>query len=122
MDDAELAEIRAKRMAQLRGEQGNPKEAEERMRQQSEMKNSMLSQILSQDARARLSTLQAAKPDMARQVEAMLISMAQRGQIQGQLEEAQLRNILEQVSSTKSKSTVNFDRRRAALDSDDDDL
>lgn len=101
------------------------------MRQQSEMKNSMLSQILNQNARARrkqsrthpcfiflskfdiinihpfsVSTLQAAKPDKAKQVEAMLISMAQRGQIQGQLGEEQLKSILEQISNTKSQSTV----------------
>ncbi|CAB3378439.1 Hypothetical predicted protein [Cloeon dipterum] len=125
MDDAELAEIRAKRMAQLRTEQGgargaNASEAEDRMRQQNEMKNSMLSQILSQDARARLNTLQIAKPEKARQVETMLISMAQRGRIQGQLGEEQLKNILENVSSSKSQSTVSFDRRRATLDSDDE--
>ncbi|XP_065351105.1 programmed cell death protein 5 [Cloeon dipterum] len=125
MDDAELAEIRAKRMAQLRAEQGgargaNASEAEDRMRQQNEMKNSMLSQILSQDARARLNTLQIAKPEKARQVETMLISMAQRGRIQGQLGEEQLKNILENVSSSKSQSSVSFDRRRATLDSDDE--
>lgn len=53
-----------------------------------------------------VNTLQVAKPEMAKQVEAMLISMAQRGQIQGQLGEEQLRSILEQVSSSKSQSTV----------------
>jgi programmed cell death protein 5 len=53
-----------------------------------------------------VNTLQVAKPDKARQVEAMLISMAQRGQIQGQLGEEQLKSILEQVSSSKPQSTV----------------
>lgn len=62
-----------------------------------------------------VSTLQAAKPDKARQVEAMLISMAQRGQIQGQLGEEQLKSILEQVSSTKSQSTVSVSANNIIL-------
>ncbi|KAF4522670.1 hypothetical protein B566_EDAN010451 [Ephemera danica] len=126
MADPELEEIRARRMAQLRGDSGQKDGGaamEERKRQQEEMKNGMLSQILDQSARARLNTLLVAKPEKARAVEGLLISMAQRGQIQGRLGEKELIGILEQVgASASSKSTVKFDRRRAALDSDEDDL
>lgn len=65
------------------------------------------------------------KPEKGRMVENMLIQMAQRGQIMGKIGETELIGILEsvnqQLSATQSNK-VKFDRRRAALDSDEDDL
>lgn len=56
-------------------------------------------------------------------VEGMIVRMAQMGQLQGKLDDAQLVQLLESVNSQmpRSTSTVKFDRRRAAIDSDDDD-
>lgn len=52
----------------------------------------------------------------------MLCNMARTGQIQEKLNEEQFKSILEQVSQqTQKKTTVKFDRRRAHLDSDEDD-
>lgn len=132
MADEDLEQIRAKRMAELKGQypggqggQGpSPEQKEEMLRRQEEMKNSILVQVLDQPARARLNTLALTKPDKARMVESMLIQMAQRGQIQGKLGEEQLKDLLEKISTQTSQKapTVKFDRRRAALDSDEDDL
>ena len=62
------------------------------------------------------------KPERAEKVEAMLIQMAQTGQIGGKLGEAELVGLLEKVSShTQKKTTVKFDRRRMNLDDSDDD-
>lgn len=56
-------------------------------------------------------------------VEGMIVRMAQMGQLQGKLDDAQLIQLLESVNSQmpRSTSSVKFDRRRAAIDSDDDD-
>lgn len=56
-------------------------------------------------------------------VEGMIIRMAQMGQLQGKLDDTQLVQLLESVNSQmpRSTSSVKFDRRRAAIDSDDDD-
>lgn len=133
MADDELEAIRARRMAELQkqmggamgeGGQGGPSmEQQQQMQErQAEMKNSILSQVLDQQARARLNTIALAKPEKAKMVEGMLIQMAQTGQIQGKLGEAQLKSLLEQVTQkTQKTTTVKYDRRRAALDSDDDD-
>lgn len=53
----------------------------------------------------------------------MIIQMAQQGRLGGKLDDAQLVQLLETLSQQmpRSGSTVKFDRRRAALDSDDDD-
>lgn len=91
--------------------------------QQEEMKNSFLSQILDQGARARLNTLKVSKPEKAAMFESMVIQMAQRGQIMGKLDDEKFKSILESVTSQmpQKQSTVKYDRRRAAIDSDDDD-
>lgn len=56
-------------------------------------------------------------------VEGMICQMAQRGQFSGKLDDAQFIQLLESVNQQmpRSTSTVKFDRRRAAIDSDDDD-
>lgn len=56
-------------------------------------------------------------------VEGIIIRMAQMGQIAGKLDDAQMVQLLESVNQQMPRSTsqVKFDRRRAALDSDDDD-
>nr|CAI5819797.1 unnamed protein product [Callosobruchus analis] len=63
------------------------------------------------------------KPEKGRLVENLLLQMAQTGQICSKVTEDALIKLLENVSSrTQSQTSVKFDRRRAALDSDDDDL
>lgn len=127
MGDEELAAIRAQRMAEMQNQMGGggeekAKQQEDRARQMADMKNGILSQVLDQKARARLNTLMTAKPEKGRQMEAVICQMAQSGQIGGKLGEEELKNLLERFSSNQgSGGKVKFDRRRAALDSDDDD-
>lgn len=56
-------------------------------------------------------------------VEGMICRMAQMGQLPGKLDDAQFIQLLESLNQQmpRSTSTVKFDRRRAAIDSDDDD-
>ncbi|XP_035792414.1 programmed cell death protein 5 [Anopheles aquasalis] len=124
MDDPELEAIRQQRLQQMQGSNPEQQKAQQEQRQaQEEMKNSMLVQLLDQDARARLNTLKLSKPEKAQMVEGMIIRMAQMGQIGGRLDDASLVKLLESLNQQmpRSNSTVKFDRRRAAMDSDDDD-
>lgn len=95
-----------------------------------------------------VNTLKISKPEKAQMVEGMIIRMAQMGllhsncslriislisffslcklvagQLQGKLDDPQLVQLLESVNSQmpRSTSSVKFDRRRAAIDSDSDD-
>ncbi|XP_016991014.1 programmed cell death protein 5 [Drosophila rhopaloa] len=131
MSDGDLDALRAQRMSQMQsqfgGGGGNDAEKQqaqqEQMRAQEEMKHSILSQVLDQQARARLNTLKVSKPEKAQIFENMVIRMAQMGQVRGKLDDAQFVSILESVNAQmpQSKSSVKYDRRRAAIDSDDDD-
>ncbi|XP_014472731.1 PREDICTED: programmed cell death protein 5 [Dinoponera quadriceps] len=126
MSDPELEALRQQRLAQLQSQYkgnnvDNKQAMEERMQQMEDMRNSILTQVLDQSARARLNTLCLGKPEKGKMVEEMLVNMAQRGQIAGKLGEKELISLLESVNQqTQRKTTVKFDRRRAALDSDDD--
>ncbi|KAL5467620.1 hypothetical protein EMCRGX_G031879 [Ephydatia muelleri] len=124
MADDDLAAIRAKRLAELEAQYGGKpqqaQKAEEDKRRQEDMKNTFLMQILEQDARARLSSIALVKPEKARAVENMLIQMAQSGQLQGKVGEAQLIALLEKISQSTQKTTVKFERRK--VDSDDEDF
>lgn len=55
MDDQELEQLRQKRLAELQGSGGSQQQQqqEEMRKQQAEMKNSILAQVLTQDARTR---------------------------------------------------------------------
>ncbi|XP_017043423.1 programmed cell death protein 5 [Drosophila ficusphila] len=131
MSDGDLDALRAQRMAQMQSQFGGgggndaekQKAQQEQMRAQEEMKHSILSQVLDQQARARLNTLKVSKPEKAQMFENMVIRMAQMGQVRGKLDDAQFVSILESVNAQmpQSKSSVKYDRRRAAIDSDDDE-
>uniref|UniRef100_A0AC34QGW9 Programmed cell death protein 5 n=1 Tax=Panagrolaimus sp. JU765 TaxID=591449 RepID=A0AC34QGW9_9BILA len=87
---------------------GSGPSAEEKAKaaeEQEKMKTNILTQILQQDAMARLSTLRAAKPERAQQVEAMLINMARSGRIGGKLNDEQFRGLLNQVTDAQPKKT-----------------
>ncbi|KAL3860284.1 hypothetical protein ACJMK2_010425 [Sinanodonta woodiana] len=128
MGDDELEELRARRLAEMQAQYGrkgggpSQKDDEEAKEKMKDMKNSILSQVLDQSARARLNTIAVAKPEKAQMIEGMLIQMAQTGQIQSKLSEDQLIGLLSRVTEkTQKKTTVKFDRRRAQLDDSDED-
>uniref|UniRef100_A0A3Q1HA43 Programmed cell death protein 5 n=1 Tax=Anabas testudineus TaxID=64144 RepID=A0A3Q1HA43_ANATE len=120
MADDELDAIRRQRMAELQAKHGvrikyTSWEAE------TDMRNSILAQVLDQSARARLSNLALVKPEKANAVENYLIQMARFGKLGGKISESGLIEILEKVSQqTEKKMTVTFNRRRV-MDSDDED-
>ncbi|AWP01653.1 putative programmed cell death protein 5 isoform 2 [Scophthalmus maximus] len=124
MADDELEAIRRQRMAELQakhGEASNNQQGEEAKQKETDMRNSILAQVLDQSARARLSNLALVKPEKANAVENYLIQMARFGKLGGKISEAGLIEILEKVSQqTEKKMTVKFNRQRV-MDSDDDD-
>ncbi|KAF7259880.1 hypothetical protein EG68_02928 [Paragonimus skrjabini miyazakii] len=115
------------------GDEDEEKQKQTAIERQKDMRASILAQILDQDSRARrtccfstkshelVNTIALTKPEKAQMVENMLISMAQTGRVRSKLNEDQFKQILMQLSSNAPKTTtVKFDRRRAAIDSDDD--
>uniref|UniRef100_A0AAQ5ZX21 Programmed cell death protein 5 n=1 Tax=Amphiprion ocellaris TaxID=80972 RepID=A0AAQ5ZX21_AMPOC len=102
MADDELEAIRRQRMAELQAKHGVSAESRE-----TDMRNSILAQVLDQSARGRLSNLALVKPEKANAVENYLIQMARFGKLGGKISESGLIEILEKVSQqTEKKTTV----------------
>ncbi|KAJ9061531.1 hypothetical protein DSO57_1019723 [Entomophthora muscae] len=147
MEDQELQQIRAQRMAQLQANvrggggdsrgptalSGPPGEDDGKAQKMEELRDRLLLQILDNEARQRLQRISLVKPDKARAVEDRLISLAQSGRLRGVVTEQALIQFLSQISQAQSGSgsfdapdsntsgpKIVYSRRRFD-DSDDED-
>lgn len=77
---------------------------------------------MTSEAREKLANIRLVKPERATQVESLIISAAQSGQLGGRLTEDQLKDLLLKVTEqTQQKTSVTIMRRRRRFDEDDDD-
>ncbi|KAK4050915.1 hypothetical protein OIO90_004891 [Microbotryomycetes sp. JL221] len=146
--DAELEAIRARRMADLQSQQGtsigsagnsigpagvgqgdSEEQAQQRAAAAEEQRRTIMSQILSSEARERLSRIALVRPERARGIEDLLVRMAQSGQLRGRVSEEQLIGVLDQIEAGEKKQRggadsgagkIIFNRRKGLDDSDDD--
>jgi programmed cell death protein 5 len=104
MPDAELEELRRRRLQQLQDLQSpdlgaaqaySQQEAE--MQRRDSERAEILRRILTPEARERLGRIRLAKPEVANSVEQQLISLASSGRLQRQVDDATLRALLERV-------------------------
>ncbi|KIJ63262.1 hypothetical protein HYDPIDRAFT_113228 [Hydnomerulius pinastri MD-312] len=108
----------------LQPQAGEPNPEEQAQREAEEtMRRDMMATVLDTAARERLSRIALVSPERSRQIEAILLRMAQSGQLRGKVSEAQLIDLLEQMEEAQSKTstkktTIVYQRRR---DFDDDD-
>ncbi|ORX36471.1 PDCD5-related protein [Kockovaella imperatae] len=79
--------------------------ARERAQAQEEMKRTMIQAMLDSAARERLSRISLTRPQLAAQVEELLVRMGTSGQIRGQVSDDALKNLLEQVSNPPQAKT-----------------
>jgi programmed cell death protein 5 len=113
-DEDELEELRRKKMEQLKEQQGGGGEADEEamqaQREQAEaQKKAVLRQYLTDGARKRLNSVKMSKPDRGEQIEQQLVSLAQSGRIQNQIDEEQMKELLREM--TPDKQSFNISRR-----------
>ena len=106
MDDHELEALRQKRMAELQQSGQQQEDAKERARQVEVQKQAILRQILTPEARDRLSNVKVANPEMANMVEMQLIQLAQSGRLSGIINDTMLRDILLKVAPQRREITI----------------
>ncbi|MCY4491711.1 MAG: DNA-binding protein [Thaumarchaeota archaeon] len=70
-------------------------------------KDMVMRQILSPEARARLTNIKMVKPELSNLVEQYLIGMATQGKIRGQLSDAQLKQVLLSLQQPKRDFKIN---------------
>ena len=92
---------------------------EEQKQMMREQKKSAMQQLLSPEAYERLGNIAAVKPDQAERLENIIIQNASRGVIQGKVSDAQLIDLLNQVSEADAKN-VQVERAKHRFDEEDD--
>ncbi|CAH7690966.1 PDCD5-related protein [Phakopsora pachyrhizi] len=150
MDDSELEAIRQRRLAELSGndhqnrfqgpssssvlsklQPNSTSGADEQSKktEQDEIRRTMISQIVDSDARERLSRIALVRPKRAREIEDMLIRMAQTGQLRGRVSEEQLIGVLDQIEKAEAgpiQSNTSSNKikyvRKDRFDDDEDDF
>lgn len=103
MDDLEV--LRQRKAAELQ-RQIEQRQAELEAQQQYELqKDAVLKQILTPDAKSRITTLKLGNPMLGEQVEKLLLYLAQTGQVQ-RIDDDTLRKILARINGRKHEITI----------------
>ncbi|MCC4768335.1 MAG: DNA-binding protein [Methanosarcina vacuolata] len=113
MDD-ELDEIRKRRLAEIQRQQAQNQQPDIQAAYQQEQakaemeaqKQAILRQILTPEARERLTTLKMSRPALGEQLEMQLISLAQGGRLPSQISDEQLKKLLMKMQPKKRKTSI----------------
>ncbi|AKB49801.1 DNA-binding protein [Methanosarcina barkeri str. Wiesmoor] len=113
MDD-ELNEIRKRRLAEIQRQQAQNQQSDIQAAYQQEQakaemeaqKQAILRQILTPEARERLTTLKMSRPAIGEQLEMQLISLAQSGRLPSQISDEQLKTLLMKMQPKKRKTSI----------------
>ena len=105
MSDEELAAIRRRKLQamQQKSSEEQKQTQEDQIEQQ---KQALLRQLLSPEARQRLTNLKMIKPEFTEQIELQVIQLAQTGKLPIPLSDAQLKQILLQLQGRKREITI----------------
>jgi programmed cell death protein 5 len=106
MSDEELGELRRRKLLAMQQRMNDEQKQTQADRQLEAQKESLLRQILSPEARQRLTNLKMVKPEFTEQLELQLIQLAQAGKLPIPLSDAQLKQILIQLQSRKRETTI----------------
>ena len=105
MSDEELESIRRRKLLAMKQRSENDQKQAEAEQVEAE-KQALLRQILSPEARQRLTNLKMIKPEVIDQLELQLIQLAQTGKLPIPLSDAQLKQILVQLQGRKREITI----------------
>ena len=103
----DIEEIRRKKLLEMQKKLAEQQKAqEEAIRQEMELEaqlDAIMRRILTPDARERLGRVKLVKPELARQVELILVQLFQAGQIREKIDDAKLKRILAQIDARTRK-------------------
>ena len=104
--DEELNAIRQRRYSELQRAAADEQRQSEARRQFEAQKQAALKQILTPEARQRLTNIRMVKPDFAEQVEVQLIQLAQSGRIKLPISDDQLKDALAKLQSNRKEIRI----------------
>jgi programmed cell death protein 5 len=109
-NDEELEAIRQRKFAQMQEQQAASQAQEEQQATLEAQKQSILRQILTEEARQRLANVKLVRPQVAEAVELRLIQIAQQGGVKEKINDEQLKEILRKIQGQKRETKVEIRR------------
>ena len=106
MPDEELDAIRRRKLSSYQQRASDEQRQAQAEKDIDAQKEALLRQILSPEARQRLTNLKMVKRDFTEQLELQIIQLAQMGKIPTPLSDAQLKQILIQLQSRKRETKI----------------
>jgi len=106
MSDEELEAIRRRKLLAMHQKMTDEQKQSQAEQQMEAQKQELLRQILSPEARQRLTNLKMIKPAFIEQLELQLIQLAQMGKVPVPMSDAQLKQILVQLQSRKREPKI----------------
>ena len=106
-DDEEMEAIRQRKLAQLQKQQASNVQ-EENQAVLDAQKQAILRQILTEEARQRLTNVKLARPQLAEAVELRLIQLSQQNTISEKISDLQLKEILRKLQGQKRETKINI--------------
>ena len=106
MSDEELEAIRRRKLLAMQQKMTDDQRQSQADQQMETQKQELLRQILSPEARQRLTNLKMVKPEFTEQLELQLIQLAQMGKVSIPMSDAQLKQILVQLQSRKREPKI----------------
>jgi len=104
--DEELEEIRRRRMAELQRASSDEQRRARAQQQVEIQKQSILRQILTPEARQRLTNIKMVRPEFAEQLELQLMQLAQSGKVNLPISDQQLKEALARMQSQRREIKI----------------
>ena len=108
MSDDELEAIRQRKLASLQQQALREQAEEQAAAEVQAQKEAILRQILTPEARQRLTNIKMVKPQFAEQIEMQLIQLASSGRLKGQVTDEQLKALLQQLQGKERERKITF--------------
>jgi programmed cell death protein 5 len=109
----DLDKLREEKMQELRerkqAQEGDGEVQEARQQEAEAQKKALLRQHLTDGARKRLNSVKMSKPEFGEQAEQQILALAQRGQINGKIDEEKMKALLKELKPDSKSFNV---RRR----------
>ncbi|MFW9966419.1 MAG: DNA-binding protein [Candidatus Thorarchaeota archaeon] len=108
LSDEELEEIRKRKLASLREQALEDQVREQQAAEAEAQKEAILRQILTPEARSRLTNIRMVKPQVAEQIELQLIQLASSGRLRARVTDEQLKALLQQITGQERERKISF--------------
>ena len=105
MNVSSLEEIKKKKMQEMQQSAGQ-QEAEQAQAQMEAQLDSMLRSVLTPEAKSRLSNIRLVNKELYLKVAQSLLYLAKAGQVQGKIDDAQLKTLLEKARGPKREISI----------------